>query len=214
VPEAGALRGGCGQTLQRCCLGSSAASGSQLADVVEEDGPLQRVQLRGVVGDLGEEGIGHENGGLIAVAIVGVAQQGGDIDLKSAGQPVKRRKRRHGLAVLDLGDVGAGNAHASGQLTLRQVAHVAQVANGCGYLYTALLGCCRGDESEWGWSWFGLLDLEAFVAAAAQRIGRPELHQTAMIATQYLTLFDRCHHGCHKLSCSEGTQSKDPAHVR
>jgi hypothetical protein len=214
VLETSALHGGCDQALQGRCLGSSASSRGKFADMVEEDGSLKGVQLRGVVGDLGEEGIGHQDGGLVAVAIVGVAQQGGDVYLQGAGQAVKRRERRHGLAVFDLGDVGARDAHASSQLALRQVAHVAQVANGRCYLQTALLGCGLGYKSEWGWSRFGLFDLEAFVAAAAQRIGCPELHQTAMVATQYLTLFDRCHHGCHKLSYCEGTQSKDPAHVR
>ena len=47
---------------------------------------------------------------------------------------------RHGLAILDLGDVGAWYSHASCKLTLREIAHVAQVSNGVGYLQAAFLG--------------------------------------------------------------------------
>src|SRR5882757_9815464 len=85
-------------------LGCATTAGSKLANVVEEDGALQIVELRGVHGDLGEEGIGHEDRGLVAMARVGVAQQGGDVDLKSTGEPVERGEGRHGLAVLYLRD--------------------------------------------------------------------------------------------------------------
>jgi len=115
-------------------LGGAASAGCQLAYVVEEDGTLKSVQLRGVECDLGEEGIGHEDGGLVAVTGVGVAQEGGDIHLEGAGQPVERREGRHGLAVLNLGDIGTGNTHARGELTLREIAHMAQIANGGGDL--------------------------------------------------------------------------------
>ena len=60
---------------------------------------------------------------------------------------------------------------------------MAQVANGCGYLKAAFLSCGCGNKCQWGWSWFGLLDLKAFVAAAAQCVGCAELHQTAVVAT-------------------------------
>ena len=115
-------------------LGGAATACGELANVVEEDGALQVVELRGVHGDLGEEGIGHEDRGLVAMARVGVSQEGGDVDLKGAGEAVERGEGRHGLAVLDLRDVGAGNAHAGGELPLREIAHVAQVANSGCYL--------------------------------------------------------------------------------
>src|SRR5882757_9278322 len=112
--------------------------------MVEEDGTLQGVELRGVGRDLGEEGDGHENGRLVAVAGGGVAQQGRDIDWQGPGQPIERGQRRHGLAVLDLRDVGARHVHAGGELTLREIAHVAQITNGCRYLNTFWLwGCWR-----------------------------------------------------------------------
>ncbi len=64
-----ALRG-----LARVALG-------QFADVVEEDRLLRRGEVRGVLGDLGEEGVGGEHGRLFLVAGGGVAEQGGDVDL-------------------------------------------------------------------------------------------------------------------------------------
>ena len=115
-------------------LGCAATPSGEFANVVEEDRSLQIVKLRGVHGDLGEERIGHEDRGLVAMAGVGVAQQGGDVDLKCLGEAIERRQGRHGLAVLDLGDVGAGDAHAGGELPLREIAHVAQIANCGGYL--------------------------------------------------------------------------------
>jgi hypothetical protein len=135
-------------------LGGTTASGGELANMVQEDGALQFVELRCIQCDLGEEWIGHEDRSLIAVACVGVAQQGGDVDLESAGETVERGQGWHGL-----------------------------VANGVGYLQAAFLGCGWGNQRQWCGSRFGLFDLEAFVAAAAQRVGCPELHQTAVVAT-------------------------------
>ena len=71
--------------LRRRYLGRTTAAGSELANVVEEDGTLQVVELRGVRRDLGEERIGHEDRSLVAMAGIGVAQQGGDVDLKRTG---------------------------------------------------------------------------------------------------------------------------------
>ena len=64
------------------------------------------------------------------------------------------------------------------------------------------------------WSRFGLFNLEALVAAAAQSVRCPKLHQAAMITTQDLTLFDGCHHSCHKLSVAGGPRARTAAHVR
>ena len=74
-------------------LSGATTSGCQLPHVIEEDGALQGVELGGVGRDLGEEGVGHENGRLVAVAGVGVAQQGGDIDLQGPGQTIERGER-------------------------------------------------------------------------------------------------------------------------
>ena len=128
-----------------CRLGGSAAAGGELADVVEEDGTLEGVELGGVSCDLGQERVGHEHGGLVGVAGGGVVQQGRDIHLKGAGEAIERGERGHGLAVLDLGDIGAGNAHAACELTLAEVADVAEIAHGGGDL-EALVGVFEGGD--------------------------------------------------------------------
>jgi hypothetical protein len=141
------------------CLGGATTAGGELANVVEEDGALEVVELRGVHGDLGGEGIGHEDRCLVAMARVGGSQEGGDVDLKGAGEAIERGEGRHGLAVLDLRDVSAGYTHAGCELPLREVAHVAQIANGGGYLQTAFDSDGGGYECQRYRSWFGLFDL-------------------------------------------------------
>jgi hypothetical protein len=91
---------------------------------------------------------------------------------------------------------------------------VAQVSNGGGDLEAALLSYWGGDECQRCGSRFGLFDLKAFVAAAAQSVYCPKLHQAAMVTTQYLTLFDGCHHSCHKLCVAGGSRARTAAHVR
>ncbi len=130
VTLAATLSGGLGGCCKSKPLGGAATASGELTNVVEEDGALEVVELRGVHGDLGEEGIGHEDRGLVAMARIGVSQEGGDVDLKGPGEAIERRQGRDGLAIFDLGDIGAGNAHAGGELSLREIAHVAQVANG------------------------------------------------------------------------------------
>ena len=69
------LSGGMGEVLQGSRLGGSSTAGGEFPNMVEEDRALEVVELGGVHGDLGEEGIGHEDRGLVSMAIVGVAQQ-------------------------------------------------------------------------------------------------------------------------------------------
>ncbi len=196
-------RGGAAGNLSR-----AATSGGKLPDVVQEDGALEGVELRGVGGDLGEEGVGHENGRLVAMAGGGVAQQGRDVDLKGFRETCERGQGRHGLAVLDLGDIGARDVHAASELTLRQVTNVAQIANRSSYLQTTIHLGLRRDQSQWSGSWFRDLNFEGFAAATAERAGGAELHQTTVVTTQNLTLFDRCHHGCHKLCVAKGPRAR------
>ena len=182
--------------------------------MVEEDGALELVELRGVVGDLGEEGVGHEDIGLAAMAGVGVAEKGGDVDLEGLGETVERGERGHRFAVLDLRDVGARNVHARGKLALGEIADVTEVADGGGDLGSAFSGRCLADEGDGSGDGFGLLDFEAFAAAAAHCAGGAELHQIAMVATQNLTLFDGCHHSCHSCVQAGGSRARTSAHVR
>ena len=160
----------------------------QFADVVEEDRLLRRVQVSRILGDLGQEGVRHQNGGFVLVAGGRIAQQGGDIDLQGTGEAIQRGEGWHSLAILDLRDIGTRNAHACGELALRQVAHVAQIADRRGHLQ-ATLGARSGfrDERNGGFD-RGLFGQQRLLAASAA-IGRcAELHQLAGIATKYFAL--------------------------
>ena len=193
-------------------LCGAAASGSQFAHVVQEDGPLQGIEMRDVLGDLSQEGVVHQNGGLVAMTVIGVAQQGGDVHLEGAGQPVERRERRHCLAVLDLGDIGARNIHARGELALREIAHMAQIAD-CGCDLKTAFGCgLLGDKRDGRNRRRGLFNLKTLVAAAAKRVRCAELHQAAMVTAQDLTLFDGRHHGCHSCMLRAGPE-QGPQHT-
>ena len=123
----------------------------------------------GEVSDLGDEGIGHQDGGLVFVTGVRVAQEDGDVDLQGVREAREGGQRGHGLAVLDLGDVGAGHAHARGELALGEIAHVAQIANGGGDLNVTFRGGHRGNQGERQRCGFGCFDLERSLAAGAGR---------------------------------------------
>ncbi len=184
-------------------------AGGQFANVIKEDRLLQRVELGDIGCDLGEEGIGREHRCLVAMAGVGVTQKGGYIHLERTCQAIERREGRHSLAVLDLRDVGTGHAHAPGKLTLREIAHLAKLANGVGDLQTAFFFLRGRDYGKWRRLGLWKFNLQAFVAAAAQCVGCAELHEAAVVATEHLPLFYRRHHGCHKLCRAERVQSKD-----
>ena len=199
-------------TFNRVLCGST-SSGGQFANMVEEDGALELVELRGVSGNLGEERVGGEDGGLVAVARGGVTEQRGDVHLERLGETVERGQRRHGLAVLDLGDVGAGDAHAGGELALGEIADVAKIAHGSGDLESTVFFRLCGDEGKRRWSWLRELYLERLVAAPAESAGCAELHQGAVVATEYLPLFDGRHHCCHSCSCGR-IPEQGPQHTR
>lgn len=162
-------------------LGGASTAGGELPDVIEEDGTLQGVELRGVVGDLGEEGIGHEDVGFVLMAIVAISEEDGDVDLEGAGEAIEGREGRHGLPVLDLRDVGARDAHARGELTLGEVADVAEVTNGTGDLEGSIgRGGCRNErEGRRGGDWH--LDFQTLLASPAECAGGAELDEAAMV---------------------------------
>ena len=79
---------------RRCDLSESSSGGAatacgQLPNMVQEDGALQVIELRGVHGDLGEERVCHEDRRLVAMARVGVAQKRRDIDLKGPCETIE-----------------------------------------------------------------------------------------------------------------------------
>ena len=89
-----------------------------------------------------------------------------------------------------------------------------QIADCCGYLQAALYCYRCRDERQRNGSRFGLFNLKRFVAAATQSVRCAKLHQVTIVTTQNLTLFNGCHHSCHKLSVAGGPRAGTAAHVR
>jgi len=52
-------------TRRLCLLSGATPAGSQFANMVQEDRPLQRIELRGVMRNLSQEGVGHQHRRLI-----------------------------------------------------------------------------------------------------------------------------------------------------
>ncbi len=143
--------------------------------MVEEDRALQGVQLRGVAarsrpGTDPPSGRSPHRAGASRRRAAGWRCRP-----EGARKTVERGERRHRFAVLDLGDVGARNVHARGQLALREVAHVTQLAHRSGDLQTFDGGLVLGDESQGLRRRRGGFDLEAFAAAAAALRWRCEI---------------------------------------
>jgi hypothetical protein len=67
-------------------------------------------------------------------------------------------------------------------LTLTEIAAAAQVADGAGYLGTAVVFCSFSDEDWARRSGDGQLDFERLFAAAADGAGCAELNETAIVA--------------------------------
>ena len=163
-----------------CC---APTTGGKLANVVEKDGTLQRVELRGIRGDLSQKRIGHEHRCLTGVTARSIAEERRNVDLEGSCETVEGRQRRHSFAIFNLGDIGSGYTHTTRELPLAQVANVAKIAHGGGDL-DALLGLSsRGDKNECCRRRSRLIDLETGLAAFAVGGGCAELHQAAAVAT-------------------------------
>ena len=153
------------------------------------------------------------SGGIDSALTAAIAYQLADVHFERGGKPFERPQRRDRLAVFNLGNVGAGNLHAAGQLTLAQVAGLANLLHlrrhaktGVGIADGSLADRNHFDVDR------GIFHIERPVAPPAHGVAGPELHQKAVFAAQYLALF-RCdetqsgfRHGhlyqcrCHNLS--------------
>ena len=189
--------------------GAAAAGLGHLADVIEEDGLLCGGEVGSELGDLGEEGVGGEQIAFGLVALGGIAEQGGDVDLEGAGETVEGAEGRHGFAIFNFGDVGARHVHAGGELALRQVTDPAKIANGVGYLQRLIFGFggrrLVGDESD-GALELGLVGEQGLLAATADVGVGAELYELAVLALEDLAIrrgdgnADRCR-GCFHVVC-------------
>jgi hypothetical protein len=196
-----------GDAEMRRLRGSALAADGEFADLVQEDRLLGGVEMLRMLRNLGKERIGDQHRRLVLVACACIAQKDGDVHLQRTRQTVERGERRHRLAVLNLGDIGAGNAHSPGELPLREIAHATQIAHSRCYLY-ATLRCGSGwNKSQRSGHGLRLLHLKRSAAAPACARGAAELNETAAVTTKDLSLFNGCHHSCHKLYNAGGSQS-------
>jgi hypothetical protein len=75
-------------------------------------------------------------------------------------------------------------------LALGKVAYMTKVANRGGNLKTFRLLRLRLDESYLRWLGLRYFNFKTLVATPAHCVGCAELHQTAVVATEHLPLFD------------------------
>ena len=93
-------------------------------------------------------------------------EQIANVDLQRRRQPSERRQRWHRLAVLDFGNIGTWHLHATGKLTLTQIAAFAKITHRTRHLkavifshgFFRLSGKLRNEP-------FRFFDFKRFVAA-------------------------------------------------
>ena len=111
----------------------------------------------------------------------------------AAAKPCQRRQRRHRLAVLDFGDVGARHLHTAGELALAQIAAFAKITHRARHLQAVIFGHSffrfAGELRDEPFRFF---DFERFVAASAERVRGAELNQSAAFTPKNLTRLDGC----------------------
>jgi hypothetical protein len=141
--------------------------------------------------DFGEEWIGQNGCDFFVASAPGVPDQLAKVNLKGRGQALKGAKGRNCLPVFNLGDVGPGHLHAPRQLTLAQVARLADFSHLPGHLEP---GFCRSwSRGQAGHQLWGeehrLLDIQGSVAFSAKGVDGPELNQQTIVAPHNFTCF-------------------------
>ena len=153
---------------------------------------MQGLKLRQILRQFRQERIGEDFRHLFVSGAAAVANQLADIDFECACQSLQRTEGRDRFAVLNFGDVGAGNLHAAGQLALTQVTSLPDVLDLRGYPETRVEIACGTlayrDDFDRGWSFF---HVQWLVSSPAHGVAGPELNESAMFAAQYLALLCR-----------------------
>src|SRR5271154_3232680 len=174
--------------LARRSLGASTASHGQVAHLVKEHRALQGIHLCDVRSQLRQKRVAENRRRLFMATATRIPKQMTDVDFQCSGETCQRRQRRHRLAVLDFRDVGARHLHTPSQLTLTQIAALAQITHRARDLQAvifchSLFRFARELRNEPFW----FLDLEGLVAASAKRVCGAELHQSAAFTPKNLT---------------------------
>lgn len=128
---------------------------------------MQGLKLRQILRQFRQERIGEDFRHLFVSGAAAVANQLADIDFECACQSLQRTEGRDRFAVLNFGDVGAGNLHAAGQLALTQVTSLPDVLDlrgypetrveiACGLWLTAMISIGAGASSTSSGLWHRL----------------------------------------------------------
>lgn len=91
-----------------------------VADLVQDAGPLHGIEFREIRDHLRDELVGLQLADLVFECAAASVEEVGNTDVQGLGETRERRERGTGFLVLDLGDVGAGHAHALRELPLAQ----------------------------------------------------------------------------------------------
>ena len=170
---------------------------------------VQRVEVRQQRRNLGQERIGQNRGHFFFAAAARVADELAHVHLERIGQPFQRTQRGNGLAVLDLGDVGAGHLHAAGQLALAQMARAANLAHLSGHLQTGLGGSRdrAGYVTSWGAKGAGSSISRGLWHFLQRELLVLILHQPAVVAPHNFACFHAHKSGGHDLvaECQSGS---------
>jgi len=188
---------------ESCSLGGAAASYGGIAYCALEKRAVHRFQGRQKSGNLGQEWIGKDGCDFLIPKAARIPHQLADIHFEGGGQTGQRTERGNRLAVLDFGDVGAGHLHAAGELALREVARLADIAHLSSDLQP---GFRRGHDRGVGYQlqngMWGLLHIKRLAALSAKGVGCSVLHEAAEIAAHNLTCLHVHWGGCHR-PCAE-----------
>ena len=184
--------------------GRAALAGCLVAHGSVKQRPLQRIEARQHRGNLGQKRVGKECGDLLIAAAARVAHELADVDLEGVGEALQRSQGGDGFAVLNLGDVGARNLHATGELALAKVARLSDLADLARNLQTSLSR--RLNERLRGYrlrtQYHRLLKIERLVASSAEGVAGAVLHQGAMFTAHDFARVKTHKCGCHRL-CAE-----------
>lgn len=150
-------------------LCEAAASAGHFAHLIDDLGALHGIELRNKGREFGEERVGHDELGFALVPEAAVAEQQADADFEGMGQTVERGERRNGLAVFNLGDVGARHLHTARQLTLAETTAGTDLLDGRCDIDAAGFFLRRGwSDDQLRRGSLGLFLFEGFVATPAE----------------------------------------------
>ena len=138
---------------------------------LKNQSPVESIDAWEQGGNLSKEWIGQDRSSFFLPTACFVRDEAAHFDPQGVGQALERTNRRPCPAVLDLGDVGAGNLHAARELALAQVPSAPNPKQLIGH--PTRMALCQILGENW------LVSPKGLVASSAERICCSKLHQIA-----------------------------------